>query len=69
MKQIYSKPVMDIKTFGDSIKTSNMMLVSGIDDGKGTFDNTALKIKSNTGIVNTVNSNAETAAQIMQFNK
>lgn len=67
MKQIYSKPVMDIKTFGDSIKTSNMLLVSGIDDGKGTFDNTALK--SNTAIINTVNSHAETAIQIMQFNK
>lgn len=65
MKQIYSKPVMDIKTFGDSIK----MLVSGIDDGTGKFDDTALKIKSNTGIINTVNSNAKTAAQIMQFNK
>ena len=67
MKQIYSKPVMDIKTFGDSIKTSNMLLVSGIDDGKGTFDNTALK--GNTAIINTVNSHAETAIQIMQFNK
>lgn len=67
MKQIYSKPVMDIKTFGDSIKTSNMLLVSGIDDGKGTFNDTALK--SNAGIINTVNSHAETAAQIMQFNK
>lgn len=66
MKQIYSKPVMDIKTFGDSIKTSNTLLVSGIDDGKGTFDNTALK---GTAIINTVNSNAKTAAQIMQFNK
>lgn len=67
MKQIYSKPVMDIKTFGDSIKTSNVLLVSGIDDGKGTFDNTALKDDAN--IINTVNSNAKTAAQIMQFNK
>lgn len=67
MKQIYSKPVMDIKTFGDSIKTSNMLLVSGIDDGRGTFNDTALK--SNAGIINTVNSHAETAIQIMQFNK
>lgn len=67
MKQIYSKPVMDIKTFGDSIKTSNMLLASGIDDGRGTFNDTALKV--NAGIVKTVNSNAKTAAQIMQFNK
>lgn len=67
MKQIYSKPVMDIKTFGDSIKTSNMLLVSRIDDGTGKFDNTALK--SDAGIINKVNYNAETAAQIMQFNK
>lgn len=67
MKQIYSKPVMDIKTFGDSIKMSNIMLVSGIDDGKGTFDSYALK--GNAEIINTVNSHAETAAQIMQFNK
>ena len=67
MKQIYSKPAMDIKTFGDSIKTSNMPLVSGIDDGRGTFNYTALKDDAN--IINTVNSNAETAAQIMQFNK
>lgn len=67
MKQIYSKPVMDIKTFGDSIKTSNMLLVSGIDDGTGKFDSYALKGDAN--IINTVNSNAKTAAQIMQFNK
>ena len=67
MKQIYSKPVMDIKTFGSSIKTSNMPLVSGIDDGTGKFNDTALK--SETGIVYKVNSHAETAIQIMQFNK
>lgn len=67
MKQIYSKPVMDIKTFGDSIKTSNMLLVSGIDDGTGNLG--SIPLKSNTGIVKTVNSHAETAAQIMQFNK
>lgn len=67
MKQIYSKPVMDIKTFGDSIKTSNMLLISGIDDGIGKFNDTALKNK--TGIVYKVNSHAETAIQIMQFNK
>lgn len=67
MKQTYSKPVMDIKTFDNNIKTSNLILVSGIDDGKGTFDSTALK--SNANIINTVNSHAETAAQIMQFNK
>ena len=42
-------------------------LVSGIDDGTGKFDSYALKGDAN--IINTVNSHAETAAQIMQFNK
>lgn len=67
MKKRYSVPELNITLFGDGIRTAQMTMISGIDDGVGNLgDNGILKV--NAGITRTIQSNKTAAVQIIQFN-
>lgn len=67
MKKSYSDPALSITMFGDGIRTeAGVATVSGLDDGTGNFGVPEL-VKN--GIMRTVKSNAEAAAQIMRFDR
>lgn len=64
MKKRYSVPELNITLFGDGIRTAQVMMISGIDDGVGNFTEANIKPTSMT----TIQSNAAAAVQIIQFN-
>ena len=61
MKKRYSVPELNITLFGDGIRTAQVTMISGIDDGVGNF--TKANIKPTT-----IQSNVAAAVQIIQFN-
>ena len=61
MKKRYSVPELNITLFGDGIRTAQVTMISGIDDGVGNF--TEANIKPTT-----IQSNVAAAVQIIQFN-
>ena len=67
MKKRYSVPELNITLFGDGIRTAQVTMISGIDDGRGNLGTNAI-LKLNAGITQTIKSNTTAAVQIMQFN-
>ena len=67
MKKSYSDPKLDITLFGDGIRTAQVTMISGIDDGVGNLGDTGV-LKVDAGIARTIRSNTTAAVQIIQFN-
>lgn len=67
MKKRYSVPELNITLFGDGIRTAQVTMISGIDDGRGNLGTDAI-LKLNAGITQTIKSNTPAAVQIIQFN-
>ena len=61
MKKRYSVPELNITLFGDGIRTAQVTMISGIDDGVGKFTEENIK-------PTTIKSNVAAAVQIIQFN-
>ena len=67
MKKRYSVPELNITLFGDGIRTAQVTMISGIDDGVGNLGDDGI-LKVNAGITRTIQRNTTAAVQIIQFN-
>lgn len=67
MKKRYSVPELNITLFGDGIRTTQVTMISGIDDGVGNLGDSDI-LKVDAGIARTIRRNTTAAVQIIQFN-